>query len=564
MPGIVGFTLTERTKRKARQALRDMQQLVTHHDFYVKDDLFCDEHVCATRAYTNIIQKQPQPYQDAGTYVWLDGEIYNRDELISRIGFSAGCDPALLLSLFKQNPDFSFLKQIDGIYSAVIYDSLQQNVYLMTDRYGLRQLYWTVHQGSLAWGSEAKAMLALPGFEPKIDCQAVENFFDVGYLLDNRTFFQGVELLPSGTFLTWDIKRQTAHTQRYWWWDEIKPLVGAIDEDEIAEELGRLFINAVELRCHEGERLGLGLSGGLDSRALLAAMPDRGQPIHALTFGKVGCDDFRFARMATQVKGAVHHFVELDASNWLMPRLDGIWWTDGQFNLMHMHGLECFSLAEQSFDIGLNGFDGDALMGGSYFGHPRFNEIQQHSNRGRRFINLGVKLGEVFIQFRLPFFDNHLVELTMSVPENLRGNSYMYNKMLLKTFPEFYKSIPWSHTGVPISWPPLAREAYRFPGRAKRKVLREISRFGIQFSDLRFYDDYPIWIRQEPARSFFDQVLMNSDALYPDYISRKRVRRDWERHLNGEDHPDYMCRYLTFEIWLQQVYAGNYRPQGVC
>jgi asparagine synthase (glutamine-hydrolysing) len=468
-----------------------------------------------------------------------------------------------LLSLFKQDPDFSFLKKIDGVYAAVIYDSLKKKVYLITDRYGLRHLYWTVHQGCLQWGSELKAMLALPGFEPRVDCQAVKEFFEIGYLLEDRSLIEGAQLLPMGTFLTWDIKERSHQLKRYWGWDEIKPLTGVIDETEIAEELGRLFVNAVQRRCLKSERVGLGLSGGLDSRALLAAMPVYDKAIHAVTFGKAGCDDFRIATRAARVKGAVHHFIEIDAENWLMPRLDGIWWTDGQFNLMHMHGMEGFYLGKELFDICLNGYGGDSIVGGCYIGDEvdsQFSELEKINNRGRRFILLGPKLGEVYLEQRLPAYDNALLEMSMSVPGNLRENEYIYQKMLLKAFPRFYRNIPWQTTGVPIGWPNLAKKTVRFSKKAKHKFLRKMSHFGVKYSDPNSYTDYPNWIRKEPARTFFKETLINSTALFPEYISREKVHHDWERHLSGENFANNLCRYITFEIWLQQVFTGKYRP----
>lgn len=52
-----------------------MQSLITHQDCCVTDDLFCDQHLSATRSWTNIIQKQPQPHQESGFYIWLDGDF---------------------------------------------------------------------------------------------------------------------------------------------------------------------------------------------------------------------------------------------------------------------------------------------------------------------------------------------------------------------------------------------------------------------------------------------------------------------------------------------------------
>ncbi|MHB8840631.1 MAG: asparagine synthase-related protein [Candidatus Aquicultor sp.] len=568
MPGIVGFVTEPIADKQAQATIKEMQDLITHHDFYRQDDLFNDGWVYATRSHTDIIQKQPQPYYECGIYVWLDGEFYNQDQLAKHLDSTTDyTDPALLTALFKHYRDFSFLRHVDGIYSAVIYDSVRQQVHLITDRYGLQHLYWTIHQGSLAWGSEAKAMLALPGFTPKINAQTLDDFFAMGYLCENRTWFEGVDVLSSGTVFTWDIRERSDHVERYWYWDQIKPITGAIEEGEITEELARRFIASVERRCQGSERISLTLSGGLDSRAILASLPKLEHPAHAITFGKAGCDDIRIAAMVAKLKSVHHHAFEISADNWLTSRINGVWWTDGQKNLMHMHGIEGLTLMKGFADVNLDGFFGDVGIGGAYLNRNRlsandakFSEIELIGNRARRFVFLGPKFEGVYLKARHPFCANDLLELAMSLPEDMRKNSYIYNKMLLKAFPEFFATIPYQNTGVPISWAPQKAKILRFPKRVKNKLRKEATRLiGNTYDDPYNYTDYQKWLRHEPAKSFFKKVLTNASAIYPEYIAREQVLTDVEKHLGGENHADDVCRYVTFEIWLQQVFEGRYR-----
>jgi asparagine synthase (glutamine-hydrolysing) len=71
--------------------------------------------------------------------------------------------------------------------------------------------------------------------------------------------------------------------------------------------------------------------------------------------------------------------------------------------------------------------------------------------------------------------------------------------------------------------------------------------------------DYPDWIRQDPARTTFSTLLSSPDALYRNYVPAKRVINTFEAHLNGSDHTEQLCRYLTLELWLQQVFEGRWR-----
>ena len=378
MPGIIGFTTNNLSVEVSRKSIIKMQNLIKHQEFHVKDNIFADKNVLATRTHTNIIQKEAQPFFESGIYIWLDGEFYNQTEIAENLDGEMKSDLHLLATLYRKNKNFSFLSKIDGIYSAVIYDSLNNQIHLISDRYGLRHLYWYRSGECFAWGSEVKSMLALPDFKPEINLQSVEHFFSIGYLLENNTWFEGVELLSPGTVLTWSIKDKSIKEQSYWSWDEIHPLQGKIDEKEIAEELGRLFVDAVKKRCKESEQVGLSLSGGLDSRAILAAMPENINPIHAMTFGKGNSRDMEIAKIVADISpSAIHHIVDLSSQNWLENRLKAVWWTDGQVNLIHMHGIKTWLKTRDYFSINLDGYLGGAILGGSYYPVNKFKNVFQ-------------------------------------------------------------------------------------------------------------------------------------------------------------------------------------------
>ena len=261
--------------------------MITYFDFQKKDHFFLDPSICCTRSSVGGDQNETQPYHKEGIYLWLDGEFYNQCEQSIRTDHKREMpDIEMLYLLYVQNEDFRFLSEIDGQFSAVIYDSLKKKLHIFSDRLGIKQLYWNLNNGCFAWSSEVKAFLQLPGFEPIIDSQAVKEFFEVGYLLELRTWFEGVSLIPSGTVITWDIDASAMSSFRYWWWDRIAPVNQQISEDEAIDELGRLFKKAVAKRSDGHLNVGVSLSGGLDSRAILAAIPPKEYPIQTLTYGQ--------------------------------------------------------------------------------------------------------------------------------------------------------------------------------------------------------------------------------------------------------------------------------------
>lgn len=565
MPGIVGFTSGDWSPAETAGALPAMVRLLTHTDFCSQDPPYRDERLSASRVHIGIFQTDPQPYQQDDVCVWLDGEFNNRQELAGSLGVDTGApDSALLLKAIGGSNRAGNLRRIDGIYSAVVYSKTQRLLHLVTDRYGLRHLCWTRHRGALAWSSESKGMLGLPFFEPQIDPRAVEAFFGQGHLIGNLTWFQGVELLPPATVLTYDLTRRRITTERYWSWADIQPLDGQVDRMALREELARRFIDAVERRCPPGQRVGLMLSGGLDSRAILAAMPDRAGPIQTLTFGKVNCDDIRFAKRAARKKGAEHTVVHLDSDGWLEPRVRGVWWADGELSLLHMHYLCAAPVARTLFDINLDGFLGDATIGGMYTtGWPDKPETSILDNRGRRFVILGTKVARALVEHRWPFYDNRFLELTLAVPHAERAGSHLYRDLLLRTFPEYYTRIPWQKTGLPISWPYTLERAYQPLRQARRRLRGGLSRLiGFTMTGRQDFADYDHWLALPPARSFVEELLLSPSALYRGYLSHETAVALWNRHLSRGFDADIVCRYLTFEIWLQQLFNGTYRSQN--
>lgn len=560
MPGLIGFT--DKHHKYDGKMLLNMRCLLKHFDSYVDDDLYFDESIYASRTHLGIIDQGKQPYISDNRFLsWMEGEFYNQEELRVKYNVTSKTDNELFSKIYNLTKSFDFLRDIDGYYVATLYDKNENKLYLITDRFGFKPLYWGMINGNLVWSSELKGFLGHIDFKPSIDSQAVKEFFDMGYLLENRTWFKGIEFLPPASVLMIDLKESKTEIRNYWSWTEIKPLKKGVDEREIAEELGRLFIQSVHKRVNNNERIGLTLSSGLDSRAILAAVPEDYNPLHCFTFGQEGCDDIRVARKAGQIRGVRHHFFKLNSNNWLMPRVEGVWKSDGAFNLLHMHEIGFADKYGLSVDFILDGFWGDSSLGGTNVTkNPDKSEEYMARNSGRRFINQALVLIEAWRSIRKPFASNDLINFIFSMSDSLRGHSYIYKKMLLKTFPDYYKKIPWQKTGCPISYSNFHVLLIKLKNRILNEFKREYQRFGFNFNELKNYHNYPEWIRQEPAKSFFEKALLSKDAIYPEYIDKNKVHTYFKDHIERKANcHNELCLALTFELWLQQVFEGRFR-----
>ncbi len=561
MPGLVGFTHTDETAEIAHKTLQSMSGLMRHHETLVQDPLFTDPCMGGTRVHAGIIQNDSQPLEDQGVYVWLDGDFRNRDAL----GFGDHLsDPAILAKLYQEAQDFSFLRLLNGEFAAVIYDTHQRKIHLITDRFGLKHLYWTIHNNNLVWAAEYKAFLALPGFQPQINRQALDHFHDHGHFAGDQTWFEGVELMSWAQVLTWDVAARTLHKETYWTWDEIPAFPNGMTETDVMQEIGRRFTTAIERRCQPDLRVGTWLSGGLDSRAILAVLDTCADHLTAITYGQESCDDVRIARRVTaQNPEKINHCVyEITAENWLLSRIKPIWALDGEVTLEHLHQGPALARYSSQVETLMDGMLGGAFIGGVYRSAYKGKHVQKMNDRGRRLVNSYRKINEVFVVIREPFYDNDLLDFVMALPPHLYQQKYIYRKLLVAMFPKYFQSIPYGNTGLPISWPWfLNRVAYRANKTRKRLVGKWEQRQGKRCDDSTAILNEDTWFRAEPARTFIDNLLRDSDAVYPDYVPRDKVIAAWEAQLRGVNNRRLLRKFVTMEIWLRMAFDVDLRQR---
>ena len=550
------------------------------------------EGISAGRVHLGVLQPEPQPWVAArgDLWVWVEGEIIDAQGLARRHGVDASdrtSDAEIVATLYRRG-GWEFLRDADGVFHLALYDARDHALHLATDRHGLRPLYLTRIRGDLAWAAEVKALLNLPDHSAAIDPEAVGEWFSFGQLLDARTWIRGVELLPPATVL--HCTSQGEKRRRYWSWREQRTLPESSDEGELAEALGDLWLRAVRRRM-DARPLGQLLSGGLDSRAILAALPRETPSYATLTFGQRGCEDLRIARRAARRKGVPHRFVEIHAGNWLPARIDAVWRTDGMVGVFDLHGCEAQPLLADLCRVQIHGYLGDATVGGSYAGPAdpdaylrewlvtegplglepaealaRLRALWDRDGfpldrflveqRGRRRINQAVTAAFSSMEVRLPFFDRDFLDFVYALPESLRRESRLYTRMLLERFPELFRSIPWARTGLPIGVGRTEERVRRGGQRAARALRRGARRLGVRAPEPpRRYVDYASWLRAEPARGFARCLLLDREALHPSYVDADRGRRLLEGFETGDSRElSTLGWLLTFEIHLRQLF----------
>src|SRR6266702_1564684 len=135
---------------------------------------------------------QPMANEDGTVYVVFNGEIYNHRDLRSELErrghrFRGTSDTEVLVHLYEEYGEH-MAGRLRGIFAFAIYDTRRRALYLARDRFGVKPLFYALHNGEWVFASEIKAILALPGFRPAIDRQACYDFLGLGYVPEPATW----------------------------------------------------------------------------------------------------------------------------------------------------------------------------------------------------------------------------------------------------------------------------------------------------------------------------------------------------------------------------------------
>jgi asparagine synthase (glutamine-hydrolysing) len=216
---------------------------------------------------------QPMEIADGSYSITYNGEIYNYREIraeLERCGhrFRTGTDTEVILRSYQEWGD-QCLNRFNGMWSFALWDRAKQRLFCARDRFGVKPLYYAVYGNAFYFASEIKQILAASAMPRVANPQNVHHYLEWGLLdFSEETFFQGIRQLPGGHSLKLDLSQPlTPKVERYWEL-RVEPLPELSVEDAV-EEFRARFENAVRLRLRSDVPVGVSLSGGLDSSAVL-------------------------------------------------------------------------------------------------------------------------------------------------------------------------------------------------------------------------------------------------------------------------------------------------------
>ena len=454
MPGIVGI-ISSRPAADCELRVREMLASMKHDGAYVGGTQFVPELGVygGWLAHEHSFSANQPFHNETGDVVLLfAGECFidlDAKRTLIRQGHKIADNAADWIVHLYEEKGVQFFEALNGLFSGLLVDRLKREVFLFNDRYGVERIYWHEDDGGFYFASEAKALLRILPELREFDEEGVAQFLTYGCTLGARTLFREIKTLPGGSL--WSLK-EGGRRQKYFspsTWESQSTLT----EEEFGSAFEHTFKRVLPRYLECEDKIGISLTGGLDSRLIMACLPNNEAIRECYTFSGQDQDtlDARLAAQVANTCGLQHRTLRIHDdffSNFGSYVDRTIYVTDGHLGPLGAHEIYFNRQARSAAPVRLTGVFGDEILRGRSFKSlpvsiqvmrpdlvkaisalPRdlrksldsvtsaaFNEVS-----GNRFGIPAAARSQ--LTFRTPYLDNDLVALAYRVPNNLRSST---------------------------------------------------------------------------------------------------------------------------------------------
>jgi asparagine synthase (glutamine-hydrolysing) len=322
MCGICGFAVPTNSGRAINESLLiRMRDTLAHRG---PDDagLFIDSQAGLGHRRLSIVDlaggHQPMPNEDCTVWISYNGEVYNHNDLrpaLERRGhaYRSVCDTETIIHLYEEY-GVRAVEHLRGMFAFAIWDSKRRRLVLARDRLGIKPLYYALAEdGSICFASEIKAIIGAGAVKPELNYGALADYVANRSTSGEETLFRGVKRLLPGHTLSWDDGR--VEINRYWDLSFAKASE-VLSDDEYVEQFRESFRESVRLRLMADVPLGIFLSGGIDSAAIVAMVGQMvGERIKtfSVAFAERDANELRYARAVAQAFATQHYEIIVTA-----------------------------------------------------------------------------------------------------------------------------------------------------------------------------------------------------------------------------------------------------------
>jgi asparagine synthase (glutamine-hydrolysing) len=274
---------------------------------------------------------QPMVSDDGRYVIVFNGEIYNYIELREELGtqlFRTTSDTEVILRAY-QRWGAACLNRLRGMFAIAIWDSVENQLFLSRDRFGIKPLYWATTSKGLFFASEMKALLPFLDSR-RVDRAALSDYFTFQFCLGEKTLMGGVSQLPAAHYASL-LPGQDPRPVSYW--DVHYDIDYSHTEQWFCERLRELLEDSVRMHLRSDVEVGGYVSGGIDS-SLLATLARNVRPnssFQAFNGRFVDGQDFdesRYAQALADEQGMQLHVVDINEQDFVDQIAKVIWHLD--------------------------------------------------------------------------------------------------------------------------------------------------------------------------------------------------------------------------------------------
>jgi len=303
LPGIVGL-ITKRQPAEAEGELRTMLECMRHEPFYTTGtwiDVAEGIYVGWVAGENSFSANMPLQNERRDVTLIFSGEEFPEPGTAKAQGAS------YLVDRYEREADFP--RQLNGRFHGLVVDRSRMMAMLFNDRFGLQRLYYHEAKEAFYFAAEAKAILKVRPELRHADPRGLGEFIACGCVLENRSLFSSIHVLPPGSawrFSNGALQKKAAYfAPREWEAQE------ALAPEAYYAELRDVFVRNLSRYFDGHERIGVSLTGGLDTRIIMAWHKPQPGSLPCYTFGSMYRDneDVSLARRVAKICGQQHQVI---------------------------------------------------------------------------------------------------------------------------------------------------------------------------------------------------------------------------------------------------------------
>ena len=607
MPGIVGI-ISQSPSEQYDALVKSMVKCLSHESFYT-DGTYVNEKLglwsgwaCHKGTFGDCL---PIWNENKDICLLFSGEDFANQADIDALrmrGHEFGSDDASYLVHLYEEAGCAFLEKLNGSFSGVLLDFRGQKLVLFNDRYGTNRIYYHEDASGFYFASEAKALLKiLPGTR-ELDLRSLGEVLSCEAVLQNRSLFSGISLLPPGSAWVFSrgepVKKKTYFKQEAW---ESQP---EISESDFYEKLKETWTRVLPRYFRGKQSIGLSLTGGVDSRMILAWSPFSPGKLPCYTWGGKyrDCADVKIARRAAKLCEQPHKTI-LVGAEFLSQFRDlaerAVYISDGTMDVTGSIDLYVQRLARQIAPVRVSGVCGGEILRRLVMFKPDppqqglFDPELERSFldaaatyaaelRGDRLSFTSFKQAPWFmaskftversqVTCRTPYFDNDLVALAYQTPEKLLNNEPALrliadgNPALGKIGTDrglAFQSVPGVNRALHWYQEFTFKAEYAYDYRMPQWLATLDHAFAPLHLERLFlgrhkFHHFRIWYRDELS-GWLREMLLDSDARSRPYLRANSLEKILKAHSSGQRNYAFeIHKILTLEFIQRKLIELN-------